>query len=141
VTAESFRTAIERDISPKFSPDYLDPRWKVLVGAEAYNAGKSAHVSGISAHGITLVLHLTQPVPDLPTNLALNVFCAVPPGTPIVPHGLEASIPSAGPLPGALTDSVALEAKPELRRFAVASPGCDCPRAGGGTEGRGRPSR
>ena len=109
VTAESFQTAIERDISPKFSPDYLDPRWKVLVGAEAYNAGKSAHVSGISAHGITLVLHLTQPVPDLPTNLALNLFCAVPPGTPIVPHGLEAPIPSAGPYYlAALTDSVAL---------------------------------
>jgi DNA-binding SARP family transcriptional activator/ABC-type transport system substrate-binding protein len=107
VTAESFRDAIERDISPKFASDYLDPRWKVLVGAEAYNAGKSSHVSGLSTDGDTLVIRLTQPVPDLPRTLALNVFCAVPAGTPIVPHGLEAPIPSAGPYYlAALTDSV-----------------------------------
>jgi DNA-binding SARP family transcriptional activator/ABC-type oligopeptide transport system substrate-binding subunit/streptogramin lyase len=109
VTAEAFRTAIEREISPKFSADPLDPRWKVLVGADAYNAGKSAHISGISTHRFTLVLHLTQAVPDLPRILALNVFCAVPPGTPVVPHGLEAPIPSAGPYYlAALTNSAAV---------------------------------
>jgi peptide/nickel transport system substrate-binding protein len=109
VNAESFRDAIERDISPKFASDYLDPRWRVLVGAEAYNAGTESHVSGISANGDTLVLRLTQPVPALPGFLALNVFCAVPPGTPIVAHGLEAPIPSAGPYYlAALTDSVAV---------------------------------
>jgi ABC-type oligopeptide transport system substrate-binding subunit len=48
-------------------------------------------------------------VPDLPTLLALNVFCAVPPGTPIVPHGLETPVPSAGPYYlAALTGSVAV---------------------------------
>jgi ABC-type oligopeptide transport system substrate-binding subunit/DNA-binding SARP family transcriptional activator len=109
VTAESFRDAIERDISPTFAPDYLDPRWNLLVGAEAYNTGKSPHVSGISADGDTLVLRLTQPAPDLPRALALNVFCAVPAGTPITPHGLKTPISSAGPyyLAG-LTDSVAV---------------------------------
>jgi DNA-binding SARP family transcriptional activator/ABC-type transport system substrate-binding protein/streptogramin lyase len=109
VTAASFRDAIERDVSPKFSPDYLDPRWKVVVGAEEYNAGKTPHVSGVSADGNTLVLRFAQPVPDLPRLLALNVFCAVPPGTPIVAHGLDAPIPSAGPYYlAAETDSVAV---------------------------------
>ncbi|TML57133.1 MAG: hypothetical protein E6G18_14990, partial [Actinobacteria bacterium] len=109
VTAASFRDAIERDLSPKFSPDYLDPRWKVVVGAEEYHAGKTPHVSGVSADGNTLVLRFTQPVPDLPRLLALNVFCAVPPGTPIVAHGLDAPIPSAGPYYlAAETDSVAV---------------------------------
>ena len=109
VTAESFRDAIERDVSRKFASDYLDPRWKVLVGAEAYNAGRAPHVAGVSAKGTTLVLRFTQPVPDLPRLLALNVFCAVPPGTPIVAHGLEAPIPSAGPYYLAeRTDSVAV---------------------------------
>src|SRR5919197_6083462 len=107
VTATSFRDAIERKLSPKFSPDYLDPRWKVLVGAVEYNAGKTSHMSGVSAGRNTLVFRLTQPVPDLPRVLALNVFCAVPPGTPIVAHGLDAPIPSAGPYYlAAETDSV-----------------------------------
>ena len=107
VTAASFRDAIERELSPKFSPDYLDPRWKVLVGAVEYNAGETSHVSGVSAGRNMLVFRLTQPVPDLPRVLALNVFCAVPPGTPIVAHGLDAPIPSAGPYYlAAETDSV-----------------------------------
>jgi peptide/nickel transport system substrate-binding protein len=97
VTAESFRDAIEREISPKFSPDYLDPRWKLLVGAVDYNAGRTRHIGGISANGNTLVLQLTKPAQNLESILALNVFCAVPPGTPIVAHGLDAPIPSAGP--------------------------------------------
>jgi DNA-binding SARP family transcriptional activator/streptogramin lyase len=97
VDAEAFRAAIERDVSPKFASDYLDPRWKLLVGAEAYNAGRTTHISGITADGDTLVLRLTAPVPDLPRVLALNTFCAVPPGTPIIAHGLDGPIPSAGP--------------------------------------------
>jgi DNA-binding SARP family transcriptional activator/ABC-type oligopeptide transport system substrate-binding subunit/streptogramin lyase len=109
VTAASFRDAIERDISPTFAPDYLDPRWKIIVGAEAYNSGTAAHVSGISADGDTLVIRLTRPEPDLPRALALNVFCAVPAGTPITPHGLKTPISSAGPFYlAALTDSTAV---------------------------------
>jgi ABC-type transport system substrate-binding protein len=109
VTAAAFREAIERDLSPAFAADYVDPRWKILVGAVDYNAGKTAHIAGVTADGDTLVLRFTQPVPDLPRLLALNVFCAVPPGTPIVPHGLESPVPSAGPYYlAALTDSVAI---------------------------------
>jgi DNA-binding SARP family transcriptional activator/ABC-type transport system substrate-binding protein len=109
VTAESFSDAIEREISPKFSPDYLDPRWKLLVGAVDYNAGRTRHIEGISANGNTLVLQLTKPTQNLESILALNVFCAVPPGTPIVAHGLDAPIPSAGPYYLAVrTDAVAV---------------------------------
>ena len=109
VTAASFRNAIERDISPVYATDYLDPRWKLIVGTEAYNAGKTRHVAGISADGNTLVIRLRQPAPDLARALALNVFCPVPEGTPITPHGLNTPIASAGPYYlAALTDSVAV---------------------------------
>ena len=65
-------------------------------------------------------VHLTQPVPDLPTNLGLNLFCAVPPGTPIVSHGLERHPVGRAVLPGRV-DRLrgAAEAKSGLRRLAA----------------------
>jgi ABC-type transport system substrate-binding protein len=73
----------------------------------AYHSGKAAHVSGISAHGDTLVIHLVKPVPDLVRALAQNQYCAVPVSTPVVSHGIDAPIPSAGPYYlAAHTDSV-----------------------------------
>ena len=106
VTAESFRHAIERVLSPKLFPG-SDIGPEIVVGASAYHEGKAAHVAGISAHGDTLVIHLVQPVPDLLRTLALNPYCAVPASTPVVSHGIDAPIPSAGPYYlAAHTDSV-----------------------------------
>jgi ABC-type transport system substrate-binding protein len=69
----------------------------------------AGHVAGISAHGDTLVVHLVRPVPDLVRTLAQNPYCAVPVSTPVVSHGIETPIPSAGPYYlAALTDSVAV---------------------------------
>jgi ABC-type oligopeptide transport system substrate-binding subunit len=67
-----------------------------VVGAEAYMAGKAAHISGVLASGDTLTIRLLQPVPDFPSRIALQAFCAVPPTTPINPRG-ENVIPAAGP--------------------------------------------
>ena len=95
VTAESFRRAFEREMSPKF--DWFHPRLSTIVGAEAYHAGKTRRIAGISARGDTLVIRLTKPAPDLVRGLALYPFCAVPAGTPVVSQGLETPVPSAGP--------------------------------------------
>ena len=61
----------------------------------AFAAGKTAHISGVSAHGDTLVIRLVRPTPDLPRLLALPWFCGVPAGLPTV--GLPYPIPTAGP--------------------------------------------
>ena len=95
VTAQSFKYAIERTLSPKMhSPagGYMDD----VVGAKAYKAGKAAHIAGVIAKGDTLTIRLTRPNGDLPARLTMPFFCAVPPGTPIDPKGVPA-IPSAGP--------------------------------------------
>ena len=97
VTAESFRYSIERKLSPKFEPVYFPPEFVSLAGAEDYHAGRAPHISGLTARGDTLVIRLVHPEPSLTRALALSVFCAVPEGTPIVPHGLETPISSAGP--------------------------------------------
>ena len=67
-----------------------------VVGAGAYESGRAAHISGIVAKGNRLTLHLSAPVPDLPSRLAMPSFCAVPLETPLDPKGVRV-IPSAGP--------------------------------------------
>jgi DNA-binding SARP family transcriptional activator/ABC-type transport system substrate-binding protein/streptogramin lyase len=107
VTAESFRHALERTLSPKY--EWFDPNAAVLVGAAAYHAGKTPHIAGLSAHDDKLVIRLAKPVPELPRLLALTYACAVPASTPVVSHGIAAPIPSAGPYYlAAHTDSVAV---------------------------------
>jgi DNA-binding SARP family transcriptional activator/ABC-type transport system substrate-binding protein len=95
VTAETFRSTIERTFSPGLDGNgyLLLPQ---LAGGQAYASGKSKRLSGVSAEGNTLTLHLTRPVPDLPQILATPIFSAVPDGTP---HTwiFYPSSPSAGP--------------------------------------------
>jgi DNA-binding SARP family transcriptional activator/streptogramin lyase len=109
VTAESFKHALERAISPKMDPfaKQIAPTIANIVGAEEYHAGKSTHVSGVTARGDELVIRLREPAPDLPWLAALS--CAVPVDTPVVPWGLETPVASAGPYYlAAHTDSVAV---------------------------------
>jgi DNA-binding SARP family transcriptional activator/ABC-type transport system substrate-binding protein/streptogramin lyase len=96
VTAAAFQHQIERVTSPDIFPG-SDIGPEIVVGATAYHAGKAAHISGISAHGNTLVIRLVKPVPGLPWVLADVPYCAVPPSTPVVPYGVETPVPSAGP--------------------------------------------
>jgi DNA-binding SARP family transcriptional activator/ABC-type transport system substrate-binding protein len=95
VTAESFRRAFERDVSPLHP--WFDPNFDVLVGAHAFYERKASRISGVTVRGDTLVLQLRQPVPDLPRALALSLFCAVPETTPVTPFGITTPIASAGP--------------------------------------------
>jgi YVTN family beta-propeller protein len=95
VTAQTFEYTIERALSPKLK-GYGALVLHDIVGADAYIAGKAAHISGVVSHGRTLVIRLVAPAPDFLTRIALPNFCAVPIGTPIDPKGVPA-IPMAGP--------------------------------------------
>jgi YVTN family beta-propeller protein len=81
VTAAAFERAIDRVLNPK------TPSFGALLMAD---------VADVRAKGNRLVVELTDPAPSLPTRLASPYFCAVPPGTPIDPEGVDA-VPSAGP--------------------------------------------
>jgi peptide/nickel transport system substrate-binding protein len=98
VTAETFRSSIERALSPKLNNPYC--RVGVIpdiVGEEAYAAGKAQHISGLSVRRDELQIRVVRPSWTLPARLSTSCFSAVPTGTPIAPDGLEEPIPSAGP--------------------------------------------
>jgi YVTN family beta-propeller protein len=95
VTALTFKFAIERALSPKMNGpagNFLED----VVGADAYIAGRSAHIAGVVAGGDKLTVRLVKPAPDLISRMALPFFCAVPLNTPLDPNGVRA-IPGAGP--------------------------------------------
>jgi predicted Ser/Thr protein kinase len=98
VTAQAFRAAIERAVSPRLGA--FAPALSAvgdIVGVDAYHAGKAAHISGVRATGDRLEITLRRPAGDLPARMAMPQFCAVPPSTPVSPGGLRRPIPSAGP--------------------------------------------
>jgi peptide/nickel transport system substrate-binding protein len=98
VTAQTFKHAIERSLSPHMSPDGQPPGQLFLrdvVGVSAYTAGQARTIAGVEARGDRLTIHLTERAPDLPAQLAVPLFCAVPTDTPNRP--LSSPIPSAGP--------------------------------------------
>jgi peptide/nickel transport system substrate-binding protein len=95
VTAQTFKATIERTLNPKMGSP-IDYEFADVVGAAAYMAGKTGHISGIQAHGDRLTISLLRPDPDLPSKLAQPFFCAVPTNTPVTPDGIG-EVPSAGP--------------------------------------------
>ena len=95
VTAETFRFAIERVLSPKMqSPgtSFVTD----IVGAADVIAGKADQASGITVDGNRLTIRLEQVAPDFLSRIAMPFFCAVPLDTPLDPKGVLA-VPAAGP--------------------------------------------
>ena len=95
VTAQTFKTTIERTLSPRMKSP-IAYEFANVVGAARYMAAKADHISGVQAHGDKLIIRLLTPEPDIPSRLAQPFFCAVPTNTPIDPGGVRV-IPSAGP--------------------------------------------
>jgi YVTN family beta-propeller protein len=95
VTAETFKYAIERSLSPRtrsLAASFVDD----IVGEPAYLRGKASHISGVVAQGDRLTIRLVRRAPSFPARMATPFFCAVPPTTPIDRRGVRV-IPSAGP--------------------------------------------
>jgi YVTN family beta-propeller protein len=95
VTALTFKDAIERSLDPKMKSP-LAREFADITGADAYMAGRAAHISGLSVQGEQLTIRLREPSPDILARLAEPAACAVPSDTPVDPDGVHA-IPSAGP--------------------------------------------
>jgi peptide/nickel transport system substrate-binding protein len=98
VTAAAYQRAWERNLSPKMGSPYgvNDQFQKVIVGGEDFLAGKTQHIAGISAKGLTLTFHLTHPNPTFTSYLSMQWFGAVKPDMPYTTTGVNV-YPSAGP--------------------------------------------
>jgi peptide/nickel transport system substrate-binding protein len=98
LTAAAYQRAWERNLSPKMGSPYgvNDQFQKVVVGGEDFLAGKTQHIAGIKASGLTLTFHLTKPNPTFVAYLSMQWFGAVKPTMPYTTTG-ENVYPSAGP--------------------------------------------
>ena len=87
--AQTFRFSIERALNPKLGSrapgiDFLGD----LEGAQAFHAGRAAHVSGIRVRDQRISFTLTRPSADFLERLALPYFCPVPRDTLIKADGV-----------------------------------------------------
>ena len=96
VDARAFRRTIERTLSPEQGDSPGFASMGDVVGAQAFHAGRAAHVSGLVARGNELAITLRKPAGDLPSRLAMPLYCAVP-ATTAAPGHTSGPIPSAGP--------------------------------------------
>jgi YVTN family beta-propeller protein len=94
VTAATFKHTIERALAPKLQ-GYASGFMSDIVGMPAFQAGRTAHLAGVTASGDRLQIRLTARSPDLPARIATLAFCAVPDDTPMTAQ--HQPIPSAGP--------------------------------------------
>ena len=99
VTAASFAHAIERALAPKtIASGPGASLYSDIVGAQAFSAGRAAHVSGLVASGQTLRITIRRRDWTLPARLAVPTLCAVPTDVPPVAFpGIAGPLPSAGP--------------------------------------------
>jgi ABC-type transport system substrate-binding protein len=98
VTAAAYQRAWERILSPKMGSPLgvnLDLQ-DTIVGGTQFLAGKSAHISGISAKGLTLKFRLTKPNATFVSILSMQWFTAVKPNMPYDDKGVNV-YPAAGP--------------------------------------------
>lgn len=97
VTAQTFIYAWNRAANPKMqspSQSFSD----VIQGAQAVFDGKAQTMSGLRAIGnYKLEVKLTKVNPDFLSRMTMPFFCPVPVGTPVVPEGIDAPVPSTGP--------------------------------------------
>jgi peptide/nickel transport system substrate-binding protein len=98
VTAASYQRAFERVLSPKMgSPEAVNIHLEQeVVGGEAFLAGKTQHISGISAKGDTLTVKLVKPNATFVPQMGMPWFTAVKPNMPYTSQGVNV-YPAAGP--------------------------------------------
>ena len=86
VDARAFARAINRTLAPglrSLGTKYMED----IVGADAVRAGRARSARGVVASGYRLVIHLKQPLGDMPHRVTMPFFCAVPPNLPADPEG------------------------------------------------------
>ncbi len=98
VTAAAYQRSWERILSPKMGSPLgvnLDLQNTVVGGAD-FLAGKTQHISGITAKGQKLTFHLVKPNATFVSILSMQWFTAVKPNMPYSADGLN-TYPAAGP--------------------------------------------
>ncbi len=98
VTAANFQRAIERVLSPKMgSPVGVNVGLQDMIqGGAAFLNGKAAHISGVSAKGLTLKITLTKPNATFVSIMGMQWFNPVKVNTPYTSKGVN-TFPAAGP--------------------------------------------
>jgi peptide/nickel transport system substrate-binding protein len=98
VTAAAYQRAFERTLSPKMgSPVGVNIGLQdEIVGANAFFNGKAQRISGISAKGNTLTVHLTKANATFVSQMGMQWFTATKPNTPYTSQGVK-TFPAAGP--------------------------------------------
>ena len=98
VTAAAFQRSWERILSPKMgSPNGVNLHLEsVIQGGQAFLAGKTQKISGITAKGLTLTFRLQQANPAFVSILAMPWFTAVKPNMPYTTTGVQ-TYAAAGP--------------------------------------------
>jgi len=98
VTAAAYQRAFERVLSPKMgSPVGVNIHLESeIAGGESFLAGKSQHISGVRAKGLTLTVTLVKPNATFVSQMGMQWFTATKPNTPYTSQGLQ-TFPSAGP--------------------------------------------
>ena len=111
VTAATFKHTIERAVGPRLG-GWASTFMGDIVGMPAFQAGRTAHLAGVTASGDRVQIRLTAPSPDLPARIATLPFCAVPDDTPMTAQ--HQPIPSAGPyyIVSSSQDQLVLERNP-----------------------------
>ena len=109
-----FRRAIERALTTRTGSSRRC--LSDIVGAAALHAGRAKRLAGVAARGDTLTIRLTARRRRCPRG-CVDVFCAVPPTTPISASGIE-QIPMAGPyyIASYVPSAARAPPQPELRR-------------------------
>ena len=99
ITAETFRSTIERALDPRLGPDADGIQWLGdIVGASDYHAGKASVVSGLSSTEDTLSITLTAPSGTFLQRLTMPAFCPVPIGSARIRSGVnDPPLPRSGP--------------------------------------------
>ncbi len=95
VTAQTFKSTIERVVSPRLGSP-LASQFSNVVGYQDFVSGRASGLRGVVARGDMLTIMLAHPDGAVMADLAGGAACAVPPGTPDATGGLDA-VPSAGP--------------------------------------------
>ncbi len=99
ITAETFRSTIERALDPRLGPDADGIQWLGdIVGASDYHAGKASVVSGLSSTDDTLSITLSAPSGTFLQRLTMPAFCPVPIGSARIRSGVnDPPLPRSGP--------------------------------------------
>ena len=97
VTAQTFKYAIERSLSPMMKSPRVERFLGDVVGAKAYVAGKAPHISGIVARGNTLTIRLTVAGAGSPLPARDAVLLRRPARYAARPQGSCASSPPPAP--------------------------------------------